>query len=192
MKKIGITGNIGSGKSTIARIFSILGIPVYDADSRAKAIMHENLALVSHIKILLGEKSYLPNGTLNRAYISSKVFHDSKLLQGLNSLVHPAVFKDFDDWVLQQQAPYVLKEAALLVESESYKSLDKLIVVTAEEEVRLKRSMKRDASQKEAILARMRNQMPQEKKIKLADFIIENNHELLIPQVLEIHQKLLS
>jgi dephospho-CoA kinase len=192
MKKIGITGNIGSGKSTISRIFAVLGIPVYDADSRAKAVMTENQELISAIKKLLGEESYTPQGELNRKYISQKVFNRSDLLAGLNALVHPAVFKDFDDWVSVQTAPYVLKEAALLIESGSYKKLDQLIVVLADEETRLQRSMKRDGADEMSIRSRMKNQMPQEEKAAFAQYSIDNNNQLLIPQVMEIHQQILA
>ncbi len=192
MLKVGITGNIGSGKSTLVRIFAQLGVPVYDADSRAKAVMVEDEILVSHIKNLLGANAYNSQGGLNRAEISQQVFNNAQLLQQLNALVHPALFKDFDNWVLQQNAPYILKEAALLIESESYKNLDVLIVVLADEEIRLKRSMARDGATQIAILARMRNQMPQEEKAKFAQFIIQNNDDLLIPQVLKIHQQLLA
>lgn len=192
MLKVGITGNIGSGKSTLVRIFAQLGVPVYDADSRAKAVMVEDEILVSQIKNLLGANAYNSQGGLNRAEISQQVFNNAQLLQQLNALVHPALFKDFDNWVLQQNAPYILKEAALLIESESYKNLDVLIVVLADEEIRLKRSMARDGATQIAILARMRNQMPQEEKAKFAQFIIQNNDDLLIPQVLKIHQQLLA
>jgi dephospho-CoA kinase len=192
MLKVGITGNIGSGKSTLVRIFAQLGVPVYDADSRAKAVMVEDEILVSQIKNLLGANAYNSQGSLNRAEISQQVFNNAQLLQQLNALVHPALFKDFDNWVLKQNAPYILKEAALLIESESYKNLDVLIVVLADEEIRLKRSMARDGVTQDAILARMRNQMPQEEKAKFAQFIIQNNDDLLIPQVLKIHQQLLA
>lgn len=192
MLKVGITGNIGSGKSTLVRIFAQLGVPVYDADSRAKAVMVEDQILVTQIKNLLGANAYNSQGGLNRAEISQQVFNNASLLQQLNALVHPALFKDFDEWVLKQDAPYILKEAALLIESESYKNLDVLIVVLADEEIRLSRSMARDGVDKEAILARMRNQMPQEEKAKFAQFIIQNNDDLLIPQVLKIHQQLLE
>lgn len=192
MKKIGITGNIGSGKSTVSRIFAVLGVPIYDADSRAKAVMTENPALVQSIIHLLGEESYTNQGDLNRAHIAKMVFNRTDLLKELNSLVHPAVFRDFDDWVSVQTAPYVLKEAALLIESGSYKSLDALIVVKADEEIRLQRAMKRDGSDESAIRARMNNQMSQEEKAKFASFLIQNNSDLLIPQVLNIHQQLLK
>jgi dephospho-CoA kinase len=191
MLKVGITGNIGSGKSTVARIFSQLGIPIYDADSRAKAVMLKP-ALVTAIKQLLGSESYSENGELNRAFISQKVFNNSALLTQLNALVHPAVFLDFDEWILDQTAPYILKEAALLIESNSYKNLDLLIVVLADHSIRLERSMKRDGADEASILARMNAQMPQEDKAKLARFVINNNDDLLIPQVLEIHQQILE
>jgi dephospho-CoA kinase len=192
MLKVGITGNIGSGKSTLVRIFAQLGVPVYDADSRAKAVMVEDQILVSQIKNLLGANAYNSQGGLNRQEISQQVFNNAQLLQQLNALVHPALFNDFDKWVLKQDAPYILKEAALLIESESYKNLDTLIVVLADEEIRLKRSMARDGVEQDAILARMRNQLPQEEKAKFAQFIIHNNDDLLITQVLKIHKQLLS
>lgn len=192
MLKVGITGNIGSGKSTLVRIFAQLGVPVYDADSRAKAVMVEDQILVSQIKNLLGANAYNSQGGLNRQEISKQVFNNAQLLQQLNALVHPALFKDFDEWVLKQDAPYILKEAALLIESESYKNLDILIVVLADEDIRLKRSMARDGVAQDAILARMRNQLPQEEKAKFAQFIIHNNDDLLIPQVLKIHKQLLE
>ncbi len=193
MLKIGITGNIGSGKSTVAKIFAQLGIPVYDADSRAKKVMVEDKDLILGIKQLLGEDSYLPDGSLNRTLISQKVFSNKSLLEGLNALVHPAVFKDFDQWVLSQHAPYILKEAALLFESGSYQTLDKIIVVAAHENLRLKRSMERDGSNEESVKARMKNQMLEEEKIKLADYRIYNNEtDLLIPQVLNIHHQLIG
>ncbi len=191
MLKVGITGNIGSGKSTVARIFSQLGIPIYNADSRAKAVMLKP-ALVAAIKQLLGSESYSENGELNRAFISQKVFNNSALLTQLNALVHPAVFLDFDEWILDQTAPYILKEAALLIESNSYKNLDLLIVVLADYSIRLERSMKRDGADEASILARMNAQMPQEDKAKLARFVINNNDDLLIPQVLKIHQQILQ
>ena len=192
MKKIGITGNIGSGKSTTAKIFALLGVPVYDADSRAKAVMVDNQQLVSAIKKLIGTEAYFSDGKLNRAFISSKVFQNESLLAGLNALVHPAVFADFDSWCAKQNAPYVLKEAALLIESGYNKNLDQIIVVAANEELRLARCLERDHAKEEDVLARMRNQMPQEEKLLLADYIIQNNNDLLIPQVMKIHQLLIQ
>ncbi|MDP1726719.1 MAG: dephospho-CoA kinase [Bacteroidota bacterium] len=192
MLKIGITGNIGSGKSTVVKIFAQLGIPVYDSDSRAKILMAENHKLVHEIQLLLGTEAYT-SGVLNRAFVSQKVFSDSGLLSKLNALVHPAVFKDFDLWVAQQHAPYILKEAALLYESGSYKDLDKMIVVAANPDLRLKRSIARDTSNASAVEARMNAQMPEAEKIKRADYIIYNNeNDLLIPQVMRIHNKIMQ
>ncbi|MBC7382478.1 MAG: dephospho-CoA kinase [Bacteroidia bacterium] len=193
MLKIGITGNIGSGKTTVSRIFEQIGIPVYDADSHAKSIMIDNTFLVASIKILLGEEAYTADEQLNRAFVAQKVFTDPTLLAKLNALVHPAVFNDFESWFNKQNAPYVLKEAALLYESDSYKTLDKIIVVSANMKLRLQRSITRDASNTAAIEARMKNQMPEEEKVKRADFVIYNNeNDLLIPQVLSIHKQILS
>lgn len=191
MLKVGITGNIGSGKSTVARIFSQLGISIYDADSRAKAVMLKP-TLKQAIIELLGLDSYTENDILNRAFISQKIFNNSALLTQLNALVHPAVFLDFNEWVLDQTGPYILKEAALLIESNSYKNLDLLIVVMADHSIRLERSIKRDGANEPSILARMNAQIPQEEKAKLAKFVIHNNDDLLIPQVLKIHQQILQ
>lgn len=192
MLNIGITGNIGSGKSTVVKIFAQLGIPVYDADSRAKILMVENPVLVHEIQLLLGADAYI-SGVLNRTYVSQKVFSNSELLSKLNALVHPAVFNDFDVWVAQQHAPYILKEAALLYESGSWQSLDKMIVVAANRDLRLKRSIERDSSNAIAIEARMNAQIPEAEKVTRADYIINNNeNELLIPQVMRIHKQILK
>lgn len=192
MKQIGITGNIGSGKSTVAKIFASIGIPIYDADARAKSVMTENVSLKADLITLLGTEAYLMDGSLDRAYIASQVFKNQALLGELNALVHPAVFKDYDEWVLVQTAPYILKEAALLYESGSYKKLDKIIVVHCPDELRIQRTMKRDQSTREAVLERLQKQMPQAEKMARADFLINNDeNNLLIPQVMQLHQQLL-
>jgi dephospho-CoA kinase len=191
MKKIGITGSIGSGKSTVSNIFAALGIPVYDADLRAKSLMIYNTSLVNGIKQLLGSEAYLPSGELNKTYIASIAFHDTSVLAQLNALVHPAVFGDFDNWCTQQKTPYVLKEAALMFESDSYKQLDEVIVVTAPEGLRIKRTMNRDGISKNAVLSRMNNQLSQEEKLARGQHEIRNNElELLIPQVISLHHQL--
>lgn len=192
MFKIGITGGIGSGKTTVCKIFETLGIPIYYADERAKALMVENQELIASIKKLFGEKAYLEDGSLNRAYIAEIVFNDKNKLQQLNGLVHPAVFMDGVEWHnAQKDVPYTLKEAALLFEGKGHQFLDKIITVYAPKEVRLERVMKRDNAPKEAIEARMNKQMPDEEKVKLADFVIYNDGtQLLIPQVMEIHKAL--
>jgi dephospho-CoA kinase len=194
MLKIGITGGIGSGKTTVCHIFEALGIPVYYADDRAKALMTTDLGLVAAIKTNFGAESYFPDGSLHRAYLSNIVFKDAEKLALLNSLVHPAVFRDGEAWhAAQKNVPYTLKEAALLVETGSYKAVDKLITVFAPQKMRLQRVLERDKATRAAVLARMSKQMPEREKMKLADFIIKNDGKHgLVRQVWEVHQELLG
>ena len=193
--KVGITGGIGSGKSTVCKIFAELGIPVYYADDRAKYLMQHEHYLIDLIKKNFGEDVYT-NGKLDRALLASRTFGDKQKVALLNSLVHPAVFRDTERWAGEQDpaVPYVLKEAALLIESGSYKNLDKLIVVTAPLAVRLKRVSDRDNISTEDIMARVKHQLPEEEKVKLADFVINNDKdpEHLKEQVLLIHQQLVQ
>jgi len=190
--KVGITGGIGSGKTTVCKIFETLGIPIYYADDRAKWLMVNDPGLVSNIKKLFGKQAYHEDGSLNRKYIASIAFKDKSKLQKLNYLVHPVVRQDGIDWHnAQTNVPYTLKEAAILFESGNYSALDKTITVFASKEIRIKRVQKRDASTHEEIEARMNKQMPEEEKIQLADFVIYNEGDKpLIPQVLAIHRKL--
>jgi len=195
MIKVGITGNIGSGKSTVCKIFETLGIPVYYADDRAKLLMHEDQKLVKGITDLFGDDAYDGAGQLNRKWIASKVFKDKPLLEKLNALVHPAVASDARNWFEtmknEAKAPYALKEAALLVESGSYKELDHLILVRAPMDLRLSRVMARDGSEPGAIEDRMKMQMPESEKAAYANFEISNaKDDLLITQVLKIHEKI--
>lgn len=192
--KIGITGGIGSGKSTVCKIFEVLGTPVYYADDRAKFLMVKDVELVKAIKALLGEEAYFANGQLNRAHVGNIVFKDKDRLEKLNAIVHPAVAKDGESWHFSQKnVPYTLKEAALLFEAGSYKHLDKLICVVAPKALRLKRVMERDQVEEAAVLARMDKQWPQSKKAALSDFIIYNDGSIpLIPQVLRIHKKIVQ
>ncbi len=193
MLKIGITGNIGSGKTTVSRVFALLGVPVFYADESAKRVMVADKELMDGIKANFGNESYFDDGSLNRKHIASKVFNDAEQLNILNKLVHPAVFRAFDDWAKQQTAPYVLKEAAILFESGSYKLCDKSIIVTAPLDVRMSRITERDHISADDAMARESRQMPQEEKTKLADFIINNDGtQLVIPQVMELHQTLLA
>lgn len=192
MKKplqIGITGGIGSGKSLVCRIFSLLGVPVYDADSRAKAIMTTDGILVSQITKEFGVLSYRADGTINREYLAAHVFNNTEKLKTLNALVHPRVGADYERWVGEQRAVYVLKEAALLLETKSYKALDKIIVVSAPEALRIVRVVVRDKHRTEQqVRDIIRNQSTEEEKLKRADYTIYNNEDqLLIPQVLELH-----
>jgi dephospho-CoA kinase len=188
--QIGITGGIGSGKSLVSKIFSALGIPIYDADSHAKELMTTDGILISQIKKEFGDLSY-EDGSLNRAYLANHVFHDEQKLEKLNSLVHPRVALHYQNWFLKNSdKPYVLKEAALLFETGSYKLLDKIIVVTAPEELRIQRVIVRDPHRTvEQIKAIVGKQMPEHKKQELADYLVVNDEtQLLIPQILHLHR----
>lgn len=196
MLKVGITGGIGSGKTTVCNMFQQLGIPIYFADDRAKYLMQHEHYLIDQIKKNFGAEVY-ENGQLNRKLLAEKVFNNPQQLVLLNSLVHPAVFRDTERWVEEQQInklPYVIKEAALLVETGTYKALDKLIVVSAPIAERVNRVAERDHADTDEIMARMRNQLPEEEKLKLADFVINNTStiEYLHQQVLKIHEQLLE
>ncbi len=189
--QIGITGGIGSGKSLICRIFACLGVPIYDADSRAKSIMTTDGILVEHIKEEFGDLSYHKDGTLNREYLSATVFNDTNKLSKLNKLVHPRVKEDALKWVEENKDhPYLLREAALLFESGAYKLVDKIIVVTASETLRIKRVLARDTNRTaQEVMSIIRNQIPEKDKISKADFVIKNDEsELIVPQILKLHQ----
>ena len=190
--KVGITGGIGSGKSTVAKIFEVLGIPVFYADDAAKELMNKDEKLKQQLIKEFGNDLYL-NGELNRPYLSSLVFADPKKLALLNAIVHPATIANAEKWMHQQTAPYAIKEAALIFESDAHKQLDKVIGVYAPTPLRLQRVQQRDNISEEAIMARMNKQMDEEAKMKLCDYIITNNElELIIPQVLQIHDALLA
>jgi dephospho-CoA kinase len=188
MLKVGLTGNIGSGKTTVSKVFELFGIPVFYADDEAKKLMTNDEALIKGIKSAFGEQSYFNDGTLNRKYIAQIVFNDPLRLAALNALVHPATFRAFDLWVKNTgNAPYVVKEAALLFESDSYKMCDYTIMVTAPPEMRIERVMKRDGLTRAEIEKRDARQLSEQKKIELADYVIKNDDsELVIPQVLKI------
>ena len=193
--KVGITGGIGSGKTTVCKIFETLGIPVYYADDRAKSLMTEDINLISKIKFIFGDGAYLPDGSLDRKYIADIAFHNPLKLKELNTAVHPAVLEDGNRWHAEQKdAPYTLKEAALIFESDSCKHLDKIITVFAPQNVRLERVILRGGNlTKQDIEARMAKQLPEEEKMKRANFIIYNDGEqALIPQVMKIHRLLCS
>ncbi|TKC03971.1 dephospho-CoA kinase [Pedobacter frigoris] len=195
MIKIGITGGIGSGKTTICRVFETLGILVFYADTVAKQIMVEDEILIKGVKDTFGHESYFGDGTLNNKYIANIVFNNEAELSKLNQLVHPAVFRAFDVWAanLKTEVPYVLKEAALLFESGSYKMCDKNILVTAPLELKLNRVMKRDQVTADQVQARMDKQFTDEQKMKMADYLIHNDESnSLILQVLELHQLFLN
>jgi dephospho-CoA kinase len=190
MKIAGITGGIGSGKTSVCSVIKELGYPVYIADSAAKQLMQCDQNLIDAIKSNFGQSIYT-NSKLNRTVLAEFVFNNSDRLNKLNSLVHPAVAKDFEEWSRVQKTKVVFKEAAILFETGGYKLLDQTILVHAPVEQRITRVMNRDKVTKESVLARMDNQWPDQKKIPLADYIIQNhNGHLIIPQILELISRL--
>ena len=192
MLKVGITGGIGSGKSTVSRFFSELGVPVYDSDQRAKSLMQHDDSIIIKIKKEIGDDSYL-NNVLNRSHIAEIVFKNELKLKQLNAIVHPVVRTDFNNWLSQNSnAKFVIKEAAIMIESGAYKDLDKLIVVNANREQKIKWIKKRDHLLLEDIENRIQNQLSDKIRNQYADFIIENNSSKkeLKQQVLSIYNKL--
>lgn len=197
MLRIGITGGIGSGKTTVARIFETLGIPVYYADDAAKRLMQEHEGLKASIMEHFGKAVY-PSGRLNRGHLASLIFGNLQKTSLLNSLVHPVVINHAEEWMKDPFGdgtlpPYALKEAALIFESGSEKKLDYVIGVSAPVELRIERSVKRDGISREDVLKRMSSQMDETEKLSRCQYIISNNdQQMLIPQVLSLHQILLD
>ncbi len=188
--QVGMTGGIGSGKSLVCKIFNAIGIPIYDADSRAKWLTHNNDKIRAAIIEYFGKDAYSING-LNREYIADRVFNNKNELEVLNSIIHPEVGNDYQLWVKNQHTKYVIKEAALMFESGSYKVLDKVINVTAPIPLRIQRVLKRDNFRTEKeIQAIIEKQLSDEERIKRSDYVINNDeHEMLIPQVLKLHEE---
>ena len=183
MRVVGITGGIGSGKSTICRILEEMGFPIYNADERAKCLINSSSALIASVKMEFGDEIYTDQG-LNRQVLAEVVFKDASRLERLNSLVHPAVSVDFKDWTRQQKSPVVFKEAAILFESGADKGVDETILVTAPEEIRLSRVINRDQVNPEAVKARMANQWTEHRKRELAGHVMNNDGQtLIIPQI---------
>ena len=194
MLKVGITGGIGSGKSTITSLFHDLGVPIYNSDERAKWLLSNDVDLMDQIKILFGQESY-SNNKLNRAHIANIVFQDNDMLKQLNSIVHPLIKIDFENWLLlQKKEPLVIKEAAILIESGAYKELDVLIVVLADKKTRIKRVINRDNVSKEDVEKRIETQISDSERLKFANFSVDNNTDQsnLKMQVGELYKQLLS
>ncbi len=194
MLRIGITGGIGSGKTTVCKLFETLGIPVYYADDRAKWLMQHLPILVEEISEKFGAAAYDDSGNLDRTYLAEIVFKDNNKLKELEAIVHPRVFEDGLNWYNEHQdAPYTLRENALLFETGSYKMMDKTITVYAPKELRIARVISRDKTTKEAVEARMDKQMAEEEKLKIADYIVHNDQKhSLIKQVYKLHHTLLT
>lgn len=192
MKIIGLTGGIGSGKTTVAEMFHHMGVPVYIADVEAKRLTNTSKVIKKKLIALLGAAAYT-HGGLDRAYVASIVFSDPKILQQVNNIIHPKVAAHFKRWMKRQQGVYCIKEAAILFENEGYKQCDLTILVVAPRETRIQRIMQRDDTTIEQIEQRMANQWPDEKKVLLADFVIENTDlKATQAQVKQIHKKLIN
>ena len=194
MLKVGITGGIGSGKSTITSLFHDLGVPIYNSDERAKWLLSNDVDLMDQIKILFGQESY-SNNKLNRAHIANIVFQDNDMLKELNAIVHPLVKIDFENWLLlQKKEPLVIKEAAILIESGAYKELDVLIVVLADKKTRIERVVNRDNDSKEDVEKRIETQISDSERLKFANFSVDNNTDQsnLKMQVGVLYKQLLS
>ena len=189
-KIIGITGGIGSGKSLICKIFSTINIPIYDADSRAKYLINNDLSLKNSIKNLLGENAYLPTGIYNRKWVASQVFNNPDLLKQLNSLVHPCVHKDSHDWVKKySKSPFLIYEAALMKAAGDNNMFDKVIVVNAPINLRIQRIQVRDKRSEQEIKDIIARQISDEERLKIADYVIENDDkEPVLKQVLELYE----
>lgn len=193
MLKVGITGGIGSGKTTVAKVFSTLGIAVYNADERARSITATDPEVREKIVTLFGAEVFNVKNALNRAKLAEVVFSDAEALEKLNAIVHPRVRIDFGKWIAEQTSEYIIKEAAILIENGTHKELDALILVTADKEERIERVMKRDGVNRELVVQRMNNQMDDRDKQEFATYTIDNDeNQLVIQQILEIHEDLIS
>ncbi|MEA3444120.1 MAG: dephospho-CoA kinase [Bacteroidota bacterium] len=190
MKKIGITGGIGTGKSTVCEIFKVLGVPVFNSDLESKNILNTDSELKNNLIEQFGNQIYMHNGLLNKALFGFKIFNDKNKLKLANSIIHPAVKKQFQQWCKNYyQNKYILKEAAILFESGAHKQLDAVIAVSTPENIRIKRIMQRDNTTEEEIRARISKQWSQEKVNKMADYVIQNDGiNLLLPQVFKLHE----
>lgn len=189
---VGLTGGIGSGKTTVAQIFERLGVPVFIADEVSKSIIDTNTQVQQQLRALLGNE-VVKDGRIDRPYMASRIFSDPVLLQKTNAIIHPAVAEAFKAWHSAQSFSYVIREAAILFESGSHKDCDAIVVVTAPEKLRIQRVIKRSGETEAQVKARISKQWPQEKKEALADYLIFNDEkEMLIPQVLKIHENLIG
>src|SRR5450759_739784 len=189
---LGVTGGIGSGKTSVCRVFDVLGVPVFSADREAQEIMKTDNVIIGKINSLVGKDLYI-KGSLNRKELATIIFNDSTLLEKVNSVVHPAVFDRFRKWVSEQTTPYVIMEAAILFESGASKYVDKIATVIAPVEQRVERVILRNKLSREEVLERMRNQMDDTTRIKLSDFIISNSeNDMIIPAILKIHHDILK
>ncbi len=190
--KLGITGGIGSGKTSVCRVFNVLGIPFFSADPEAKMIMDSDISIMKRINSIAGKDLYT-NGSLDRMEMARLIFNDNSLLEKVNSLVHPVVFEHFRQWEAKQSSPYVIMEAAILFESGADKLVDRIAAIVAPIEERIDRVKHRNNLSREQVLERMRNQMDDESRIKLSDYVIYNSeNDMVIPAILKIHEDIIN
>lgn len=190
--KLGVTGGIGSGKTSVCRVFGVLGIPVFSADAEAKEVMDIDTGIILRINTIVGKNLYA-NGRLDRVELAKLIFNNNRLLEKVNSLVHPVVFSRFREWENKQTAPYVIMEAAILFESGSPEVVDRIITVIAPIEERVSRVIHRSNLTRVQVMERMRNQMSDNERIKQSDYVIQNSeNDLIIPAVLKIHDDILK
>lgn len=190
--KLGVTGGIGSGKTSVCRVFDTLRVPIFSADREAREIMENDSGIIMRINSIAGKNLYM-NGSLDRMQLATIIFNDNILLGKINSLVHPVVFDHFRKWVLEQTAPYVIMEAAILFESGASKIVDKVATVVAPVEQKVERIIQRNELSREQVMERMKNQMDDEARIKLSDYVIHNSeNDMIIPAILNIHDDILK
>jgi dephospho-CoA kinase len=190
--KVGVTGGIGSGKTSVCRIFSVLGVPVFSADSEAKKIMDTDTYVISQVKRIAGEDVY-SEGSLDRTRLATIIFNDKNKLHDINRLVHPVVFNNFARWAGKAEVPYVIMEAAILFESNAQDVVDKVITVIAPIGERIERVILRNKLSRDQVMERISNQMPDEFKIKNSDWVINNSeNEMIIPAILKIHEEIIT
>jgi dephospho-CoA kinase len=190
--KLGITGGIGSGKTSVCRVFTVLRIPVFSADREASHIMENESVIQDKLNSMAGKDLYA-RGCLDRLALAAIIFNDKTILEKVNALVHPFVFDNFRKWSVEQTSPYVIMEAAILFESGASEYVDKIATVVAPAEQRVERVIRRNKLTKKQVMERMRNQMSDETRISLSDYIIYNSeNDMIIPAILKIHQEILS
>lgn len=190
--KIGVTGGIGSGKTSVCRVFNVLGIPVFSSDAVAREIMDSDHMIIDKVKSIVGKDVY-SSGVLDRGELAGLIFNNANLLHEINKIVHPLVFYHFNQWVKTVSAPYSIMEAAILIESGASKLVDRIITVVAPVEERIERVVSRNKLTREQVLDRIKNQVGDEEKIRLSDYVIYNSeHEMIIPCILNIHEEILS
>ena len=190
--KLGVTGGIGSGKTTVCRVFAVLGIPVFSADDEAKRIQDSDRNLQIKINSLAG-RDLFPAGKLDRPEMAKLIFNDKDLLKKVNSVVHPAVSRSYNEWVKKQDSPYCIMEAAILFESGAFRLMDKIVTVITPLEERIERLLRGNKLSREQIVERIKNQIDDESRIKQSDFVISNSeNDMIVPAIIKIHEEMLK